>query len=198
STTASTSSVSPNVAELKDMVRALLLDKKGQSPAPVKSVEESCFTCGGAHSYRNCPATDGKNYQDNIQEFISQASAVNFNQGNTGYRPQMMSNHIRPPGFLHVPNNQNLQRNNQNRFIPNQNQNRGNNFQQGPVYQPPVFQPPVAYQAPAPQTQGVSKEDFSAYVKANDAVVRNMQTHGKNMQNQLTNLIDLMTKFVNA
>nr|GFA80387.1 reverse transcriptase domain-containing protein [Tanacetum cinerariifolium]GFB06530.1 reverse transcriptase domain-containing protein [Tanacetum cinerariifolium] len=33
-----------------------------------------------------------------------------------------------------------------------------------------------AYQASAPQTQGVLKEDFSAYVKANDAVMRNMQT----------------------
>nr|GFA52765.1 hypothetical protein [Tanacetum cinerariifolium] len=188
--------------ELKDMVRALLLDKKGQSPAPVKIVEESCVTCGGAHSYKNCPATDGNNYRNNIQEFISQAFAVNFNQGNTGYRPPMMSNHIRPPGFPPVPNNQNLQRNNQNCFIPNQNQNRGNNFHQGPVYQPPVFQPPTyqapAYQAPAPQTQGVSKEDFSAYVKANDAVMRNMQTQGQNMQNQLTNLTDLMTKFVNS
>nr|GFC33226.1 hypothetical protein [Tanacetum cinerariifolium] len=76
------------------MVRALLLDKKGQSPAPVKAVEENCVTCGGAHSYRNCPATDGNNYRDNIQEFVSQASAVNFNQGNTSYRPQMLSNHV--------------------------------------------------------------------------------------------------------
>nr|GEV13801.1 DNA-directed DNA polymerase [Tanacetum cinerariifolium] len=72
----------------------------------------------------------------------------------------------------------------------------------GPVYQPPVFQPPAyqapAYQASAPQTQGVSKEDFSAYVKANDAVMRNMQTQGQNMQNQLTNLTDLLTMFVNS
>nr|GFC71933.1 hypothetical protein [Tanacetum cinerariifolium] len=96
-----------DVAELKDMVRALLLDKKGQSPASVKAVEENCVICGGAHSYKNCPATDGNNYRDNIQEFVSQASAVNFNQGNTGYRPQMLSNHIRPPGFPPVPNNQN-------------------------------------------------------------------------------------------
>nr|GFC11572.1 reverse transcriptase domain-containing protein [Tanacetum cinerariifolium] len=125
STTAFISGISPDVAELKDMVRALLLDKKGQSFAPVKAVEESCVTCGGAHSYKICPATDDNNYRDNIQEFVSQASAVNFNQGNTGYRPSMMSNHIRPPGFPLVPNNQNLQRNNKNRFIPNQNQNRG-------------------------------------------------------------------------
>nr|GEV29408.1 hypothetical protein [Tanacetum cinerariifolium] len=173
STTTSTSGVSPDVAELKDMVKALLLDKKSQnqSPAPVKAVEESCVTCG-----------------------------VNFNQGNTSYRPPMMSNQIRPPGFSPVPNNQNVQRNNQNRFIPNQN--RGNNFNQGPVYQPPVFQPSAypapAYQATAPQTKGVSKGDFSAYVKANDAVMKNMQTHGQNMQNQLTNLTDLITKFVNS
>nr|GEZ94196.1 reverse transcriptase domain-containing protein [Tanacetum cinerariifolium] len=106
STTASTSGISPDVAKLKDMVRALVLDKKGQSPAPVKAVKESCVTCG--------------------------------------------------------------------------------------AYQAP------AYQAPAPQTQGVSKEDFSAYVKANDAVMRNMQTQGQNMQNQLTNLTDLMNKFVNS
>nr|GEX33850.1 reverse transcriptase domain-containing protein [Tanacetum cinerariifolium] len=76
----STSSISPDVAELKDMVKALLLDKKSQNQAPatVKAVEESCVTYGGAHSYRNCPATDGNVYRDNIQEFVSQASAVNL------------------------------------------------------------------------------------------------------------------------
>nr|GEU33321.1 hypothetical protein [Tanacetum cinerariifolium] len=183
-TNTSTSGISPDVAELKDMVKALLLDKKSQNqyPAPVKAVEKICVTCGGAHSYRNCPATDGNVYRDNIQEFVSQASSVNYNQGNTSYRPPMM--------------------NNQTRFNQNQNQNRGNNFNQGHVYQPPVFQPPAyqahAYQASTPQTQGVSKEVFSAYVKAIDAVMRNMQTQGQNMQNQLTNLTDLITKFVNS
>nr|GFA99187.1 reverse transcriptase domain-containing protein [Tanacetum cinerariifolium] len=65
------------------------------------------------------------------------------------------------------------------------------------AFQPPAYQAPT-YQAPAPQTQGVSKEDFSTYVKANDAVMRNMQTQGQNIQNQLTNLTDLITKFVNS
>nr|GEX55277.1 reverse transcriptase domain-containing protein [Tanacetum cinerariifolium] len=159
-TNASISGVSPDVAELKDMVKALLLDKKGQnqSPAFVKAVEESCGTCGGAHSYRNCLATDGNVYRDNIQEFVSQASAVNYNQGNTSYHPPMMSNQIRPLGFSPAP----------------------------------------SYQAPAPQTQGVSKEDFLAYVKANDALMKNMQTQGQNMQNQLTILTDLITKFMNS
>nr|GFA36252.1 reverse transcriptase domain-containing protein [Tanacetum cinerariifolium] len=48
--------ISFDVAELKDMVRALLLDKKNQSSAPapshtpalVKAVEPNCVTCGGS------------------------------------------------------------------------------------------------------------------------------------------------------
>ncbi|GJT59941.1 hypothetical protein Tco_1003474 [Tanacetum coccineum] len=55
STSTSTSGVSLDVAELKDMVRALLLDKQASlvpAPAPVKAVEQSCVTCGGAYSYR--------------------------------------------------------------------------------------------------------------------------------------------------
>nr|GEU84972.1 reverse transcriptase domain-containing protein [Tanacetum cinerariifolium] len=136
STNTSTYGISPDVAELKDMAKALLLDKKcqNQSPTPMKAVEESCVTCGGAYSYRNCPAADGNVYRDNIQEFVSQAFAVNYNQGNTSYRPPMMC----------------------------------------------------------------FKGGFSAYVKANDVVMRDMQTYGLNMQNQLTNLTDLITKFVNS
>ncbi|GJU60776.1 reverse transcriptase domain-containing protein [Tanacetum coccineum] len=42
STSSSTPTVSPDVPELKDMVRALILDKKNQTPAPVKAVEQSC------------------------------------------------------------------------------------------------------------------------------------------------------------
>ncbi|GJZ37071.1 hypothetical protein Tco_0583262 [Tanacetum coccineum] len=194
--------------ELKDMVKALLLDKKNQSPAPtpVKAVEESCVTCGGTHSYQNCPATNGNVYRDNIQEYVSQVAAANYNQGNTGYRA-LIANQIRPPGFPPVQNNQNNQGNNQNRY----NQNRGNFNQasayqplvnQGQIYRPRVVQPP-AYQAPAyqviaPKIQGVSKEDFQAYIKANDVVMRNMQTQGQNMQNQLTNLTDMLSKFVTS
>ncbi|GJV39705.1 reverse transcriptase domain-containing protein [Tanacetum coccineum] len=73
STSSFTPAVSPDVAELKDMVRTLILDKKNQTPAPVKAVEQSCVTCGGGHSYQNCPATDGNIYRDNIQEYVSQA-----------------------------------------------------------------------------------------------------------------------------
>ncbi|GJZ52838.1 hypothetical protein Tco_0607723 [Tanacetum coccineum] len=119
-----------------------------QAPAPVKAVEQSYVTCRGAHSYKNYPATNGNIYQDNIQEYVSQAAAANFNQGNTNFRPPMVANQIRPPGFPPIQNNQNRFNQNQgNNFNQNRgtnsNQNRGNNFYQGQVYQPPTSQPPV-------------------------------------------------------
>ncbi|GJU88576.1 reverse transcriptase domain-containing protein [Tanacetum coccineum] len=45
--------------------------------------------------------------------------------------------------------------------------------------------------------QGVSKTDFENYVKANDAVLRNMQNQGQGLQNQMTNLTEMLSKFVN-
>ncbi|GJX08759.1 phloem protein 2-like protein [Tanacetum coccineum] len=215
SSNSSTPGISPDVdalttevSELKNMMKTMLVEKqRAQAPAPVKAVEQSCVTCGGAHSYRNCPATNGNIYQDNIQEYVSQAAAANFNQGNTNSRPPMVANQIRPPGFPPIQNNQNRFNQNQgNNFNQNRgtnsNQNRGNNFYQGQVYQPPTSQPPVyqaqPYQAPAPQVQGVSKTDFENYVKANDAVLRNMQNQGQGLQNQIANLTDMLSKFVNA
>ncbi|GJR10490.1 reverse transcriptase domain-containing protein [Tanacetum coccineum] len=199
----STPAISSDVAELKDMVRALILDRKNQTPAsaPVKAVEQSCVTCGGGHSYQNCPATNSNMYHDNIQEYVSQAAAANFNQANSGYRPPMVSNQIRPPGFPPVQNPHANSQNNFNRGN-NFNQNRGNNFNQGQIYRPPVHQPvahqPVANQGPAPQTHGVSKTDFERYVTANDAVLRNMQNQGQNLQSQMANLTDMLSKFVTA
>nr|GEY79543.1 reverse transcriptase domain-containing protein [Tanacetum cinerariifolium] len=77
-TSSSTSAISSEVSELKDLVRALLLDKKNQSSAPtsssmsapVKAIKPNCVTCGGAHSYQNCPATSGNVYRDNIQDVL--------------------------------------------------------------------------------------------------------------------------------
>ncbi|GJX12040.1 reverse transcriptase domain-containing protein [Tanacetum coccineum] len=210
SSNSSTPGISPDVAalttevsELKNMMKTMLVEKqRAQAPAPVKAVEQSCVTCGGAHSYRNCPATNGNIYQDNIQEYVSQAAAANFNQGNTNSRPPMVANQIRPPGFPPIQNNQNRFNQNQgNNFNQNRgtnfNQNRRSDFNQGQVYQPPTNQPP-AYQAPAPQMQGVSKTDFENYVKANDGVLWNMQNQGQGLQNQMTNLTKMLSKFINS
>ncbi|GJS84520.1 reverse transcriptase domain-containing protein [Tanacetum coccineum] len=49
---------------------------------------------------KNCPATN--DYRDNIQEYVSQAAAVNYNQGNASYRPQMVANQIRPPAVFPI------------------------------------------------------------------------------------------------
>nr|GEZ03923.1 hypothetical protein [Tanacetum cinerariifolium] len=76
STSSSTPANSSEVAELKDMVRALLLDKKNQSsapapsptPAPVKAIEPNCVTCGGAHSYQNWSGTLPSNTITNPKE----------------------------------------------------------------------------------------------------------------------------------
>ncbi|GJS92092.1 reverse transcriptase domain-containing protein [Tanacetum coccineum] len=191
SSNSSTPGISPDVAalttevsELNNLMKTMLIDKqKAQAPAPVKAVEQSCVTCGGAHSYRNFPATDGNVYRDNIQEYVSQVAAANFNQGNSNSIPPMVSNQIRPPGFPLIQNNQNHFNQNQgSNFNQNRgtnfNQNRGCNFNQGQVYQPPTNQN-LVYQAPTPQMQGVSKTGFENYVKVNDVVLQNMQNQGQ-------------------
>ncbi|GJS99030.1 hypothetical protein Tco_0820200 [Tanacetum coccineum] len=77
--------------------------------------------------------------------------------------------------------------------------NRQNN--QGSVYQPPTNQPPVnqalPYQAPIPQIQGVSKTDFDNYVKANNAILKNVQNQGQNLQNKMANVTSLLTSLCN-
>nr|GEY74863.1 reverse transcriptase domain-containing protein [Tanacetum cinerariifolium] len=67
-------------------------------PASVKAVEEICVTCGGAHPYYQCLVAGGNTFpelRDNIQGYVS-AAAVNYNQGNSVYRP---------PGSGSLPSN---------------------------------------------------------------------------------------------
>ncbi|GJY06189.1 reverse transcriptase domain-containing protein [Tanacetum coccineum] len=73
----------------------LIVSKKVVTPAPVKAVEESCVTCGGAHSWYNCPATD------NNQASVCVTTGT-YNQVNP---PNRVSNQMAPPGFAPVQNN---------------------------------------------------------------------------------------------
>ncbi|GKB52493.1 hypothetical protein Tco_0903246 [Tanacetum coccineum] len=109
------------------------------APASVKAVEESCVTCG--------------------------AAVVNYNQGNTGYRPHSIANQFRPPGFAQ-PNVQNQ------RF----NQNRGNNFNQGNT----------SYQVPI-QTQVTTSSDLEKFKKTNEASMQAMRNHISNLKSELRN-----------
>ncbi|GJT28376.1 hypothetical protein Tco_0908651 [Tanacetum coccineum] len=72
----------------------------------------------------------------------------------------------------------------------NFNQNRGGNFNQNrqnnqnQVYQAPPYQTP---------TNSVLKTDFESYVKANDAVLKNVQNQNQGLQNQMANVTSLLT-----
>nr|GEZ07136.1 reverse transcriptase domain-containing protein [Tanacetum cinerariifolium] len=182
STSSSTPAISSEVSKLKDLVRALLLDKKNQSsapvqsstPAPVKAIEPNYVTYGGAHSYQNCPATSENVYRDNIQEYVSQAAAANYNQRNTGFRPQMVANQIRPPGF---PPHQIIK----------------------------TISIGGTISIRIDETLSVTQTDFESYIKANDAVLRNMQSQGQGVQNhcqglqtKIANLTDMLSKFVSS
>nr|GEY33120.1 reverse transcriptase domain-containing protein [Tanacetum cinerariifolium] len=133
--------------------------------ASVKAVEEIYLTCGGAHPYYQCLATDGNTFLefwDNIQGYVS-AAAVNYNQGNSGYRPSGVANQIQPSGFAQ-PNVQI----NQNRFSQPQGYNRGNNFNQD-----------LSYQASMQQNQVVPLSALEKIKKLNEINMKAMQTQIK-------------------
>ncbi|GJV86767.1 hypothetical protein Tco_1530705, partial [Tanacetum coccineum] len=166
---------------------------------PVKAVEEVCVTCGSNHHFNLCPLTRGGNdfpiFQDNIQQFQQTAAVGNFLQRN---QPSNLASQMRPPGF----NQPNVQ-NNQNRYQgtnSNFNQNRGGNFNQNrqnnqnQVYQAPPYQTPTNQVLPyQPPTNSVLKTDFESYVKANDAVLKNVQNQNQGLQNQMANVTSLLT-----
>ncbi|GJY77768.1 hypothetical protein Tco_0483569 [Tanacetum coccineum] len=118
---------------------------KANQQASVKAIYEICVTFGGPHPYYECLATDSNT-------FNAYAATGTYNQGGPGYRPQgdpnyRASNQMGPPEFPppNVQNNQNYNRYNQNQGR-GQNFNQGNNNFQAPNYQAPNFQAPN-YQA---------------------------------------------------
>nr|GEW92442.1 reverse transcriptase domain-containing protein [Tanacetum cinerariifolium] len=158
------------------IVKELVLMNKATQQATVKTIEDTCVTCGGPNPYYGCLATDGNT-------FDACAAVRPYNQGGNGYRPQGDSNYydrnqMGPPGFhpLNVQNNQNY---NQNQYNQNQgfNQQKGQNFNQGNNN----------YQAPLNQAQVGPSNDFSNYMKTNDVNMRAMQNQISNMKTKLKN-----------
>nr|GEX59012.1 reverse transcriptase domain-containing protein [Tanacetum cinerariifolium] len=80
-TSSSTPAISSDVAELKDMVKALLLDKKNQSsapapsptPAPVKAVEPNYVTCGGTEVTKDQVQTPSSQSTAPVQPSVFQS-----------------------------------------------------------------------------------------------------------------------------
>ncbi|GJW21617.1 reverse transcriptase domain-containing protein [Tanacetum coccineum] len=102
STTTSSSSPSPDVTTLTEMVKELVLMNKANQQASVKAVDEICVTYGGPHPYYECLATDSN-------AFNAYAATRTYNQGGSRYRPQgdpnyRASNQMGPPSFS-PPNN---------------------------------------------------------------------------------------------
>nr|GEZ26115.1 reverse transcriptase domain-containing protein, chloroplastic [Tanacetum cinerariifolium] len=152
--------------------------KKVVTLASVKAVEESCVTCGGPHAHYNCDAT-------NSNQLSVCVVKGTYNQ----VAPQnRASNYMAPPDFAPMQNNS------QSSF--NQNQGQGNNFNQGNNFhgnQP--FQVPnqgfqnQPFQVPNnPVQQGFSNE-FSSYKKANDQMMKNMQTQINSLKGEFKNEI---------
>nr|GEX49618.1 reverse transcriptase domain-containing protein [Tanacetum cinerariifolium] len=165
-----TSSSDPEIVALKTKMAKINknLMKVLQINQQVKAVTLSCETCGGPHSYNDCPAIVGQT------QHVYAAGA--YNQGCNTYQPQgsrnllsyRSGNYLGPPVF-NVNQNQNRNKQNQN-----QNWNQGNNqgrnqfFQRANLGQnsPPAYQAP-SYQAlvhqalvPQPNTMTNPKEDL--------------------------------------
>ncbi|GKD93825.1 reverse transcriptase domain-containing protein [Tanacetum coccineum] len=163
-----TTTESPEVVRQLEMMNKNFVEMMRQIQT-IKSVDTKCETCGGPHSFTECPAADGYTQE------AAYATTGNYNSGGNSYQPQgdrnllsyRSNNYLGPPGF----NQPNVQ-NNQNRY--NQNQNQGN------------FQAPN-YQAPNYQAQVGPSNELTNYIKSNEATLRAMQTHMTNMKTKLRN-----------
>nr|GEV63928.1 reverse transcriptase domain-containing protein [Tanacetum cinerariifolium] len=194
----------------KNLMKVLQINQQ------VKAFTPSCKTSGGPYAYNDCTAIVGKTHN------VYAAGA--YNQGGNSYQPQgncnllsyRSNNYLGPPGF-----NQNQNQSNQNQNYQNQNMNQGNNrgipqgnnqgrnqfFQgashgqnppptyQAPTYQAPGYQAPV-HQAPISQPQVVTTTEFTNYMKANDAIMKNMQTNMTLLTNSNLELKNMFGQFI--
>ncbi|GJX32496.1 hypothetical protein Tco_0242351 [Tanacetum coccineum] len=111
SASSSTPAISSDVAELKDMVRALLLDKKNQSsatpaaaPASVKAVEQR-------NTQNNLNEESQSNRGNNFNQIQNRGN--NFGQGPV-YQPQVNQN---PAYQAHVPQTQGVSQTDFERYV---------------------------------------------------------------------------------
>nr|GEW19027.1 reverse transcriptase domain-containing protein [Tanacetum cinerariifolium] len=189
----------------KNLMRVLQVNQQ------VKAVTPSCETCGGPHSYNDFPATVGQT--QNVYAVGAYPGGNSYqSQGNHNLLSYRSDNYLGPPGF-----NQNQNRNNQNQNIQNQNNNhgvpQGNNQGRNQLFQgvshgpnsPPVYQASAyqasGYQAPAhqppiPQPQVVTTTKFTNYMKANDAILKNIQTNMTSLTNSNLELKNMFGQFM--
>nr|GEV34320.1 reverse transcriptase domain-containing protein [Tanacetum cinerariifolium] len=126
----SVSKTDDRIDKLTDQISNLveIVNKQVITPVSAKAVEKTCVTCGGAHAYYVCIATDGN------QPSVCAATG-SYNQVSP---PDRASHQIPPPGFAPMQNNPNRFNLNQgqgNYFSQGNNFNQGNNFYRGNNFQ---------------------------------------------------------------
>nr|GEW47533.1 hypothetical protein [Tanacetum cinerariifolium] len=189
----------------KNLIKVLQINQQ------VKAVAHNCETCGGPHSYNDFPVTIGQTQNVYAEGAYNQSGNSYQPQGNRNLLSYHLENYLGPPGF-----NQNQNRNNPNQNYQNQNRNQGNNhgipqgnnqgrnqFFQGashgqnpsPTYQAPGYQASV-HQAPIPQPQVVTTTEFTNYMKANDAILKNMRTNMTSLTNSNIELKNMFGQFM--
>nr|GEW46529.1 hypothetical protein [Tanacetum cinerariifolium] len=135
------------IDKLADEISNLVEIVNKQVVAPAKAIEKICVTCGGAHAYYECIATDIQNNPNRFNQwqgnFFNQAN--NFNQGNNFGGNNFQNNH----GYR-------AQMNNVSNF-----QNQG--FQNQPFSVPNNQIPPSV------------PNEFSSYMKPNEIMIKSMQ-----------------------
>nr|GEY07814.1 reverse transcriptase domain-containing protein [Tanacetum cinerariifolium] len=112
----------------KNLMRVLQVNQQ------VKAITPSCETCGGPHSFSDCPATVG-----NTQNVYAAGAYQAY---------------------------------------------------QASVYQAPVHQPQI------PQPQVVTTNEFTNFMKANDAILKNMQTNMTSLTNSNLELKNMFGQFI--
>nr|GFD25328.1 hypothetical protein [Tanacetum cinerariifolium] len=83
------------IDKLADQISNLAEIVNKQVISPAKAVEKTCVTCGGAHAYDECIATD------NNQSCVCAATGSYYQV----FLPNRVSHQIPPPGFAPVQNN---------------------------------------------------------------------------------------------
>nr|GFA24020.1 hypothetical protein [Tanacetum cinerariifolium] len=120
------------IDKLADQISNLVEIINKQVIAPAKAVEKIRVTCGGAHAYYECIATDS-----NPSSIC--AATGSYNQVSP---PNRARHQIPPPGFTSVQNNPNRFNQGQGNFF-----NQANNFNQGNNFKGNNFQNNHGYRA---------------------------------------------------
>nr|GFA01689.1 reverse transcriptase domain-containing protein [Tanacetum cinerariifolium] len=133
----------------KNLMRVLQVNQQ------VKAVTPSCETCGGPHSYNDCPATVGQTHN------------------------------VYVAGAYHGGNS------NQPQELPKPKQKSWNSLREQPKKKPvPVHQPLI------PQPQVVTTAEFTNYMKANNDILKNMQTNMTSLTNYNFELKNMFGQFM--